>query len=596
MMRRLLSFLVCFALLASRPAWAGEAMKDALASLPADAMAFICVPNLKQTDANYQQAVIDLGLTPMVQPPMNSLVGMIKEKFPMFAGLDENGTFAVVLMPAANLMELDSNMALVVPAADPKAMIEKMGGQANEGGGWGVNMFGTPSFAFTGTKRVIVAKSADVARKIAEGKGLDAKLKPADVKSLEGLDVAVWLDGERFLKVFKPQIDGLVGMVMMMQSAGGALGAKQAEATKQQIDMFREGAASLSFGVALTKAGLNLRFATTSKPGSEMAKQLKVKTTKESLLRGLPAEKYMVAFGQIVEPAQVKASMKSLDPYFGMLEAVEGIDKAKVAELKSVVEEWVPLLTGVRGVLESLPPGPNGLFGGSLIVSTEDSKKWLELTSKAVTIAKKLVADATGEKIDANLKKAVEAIAYVPDVEKIGDVSVCHLKLDLAKLDELDEEELADTMKVIGKEGVLVRLAPANANTVVVTFGGGSAYASRLLESARKNEAALDAESGIKKVSPHVVDERSMVMYVAVDQAIAGINSALKVAEEEALPVQIPTINAPLALSATGGDEWLRWDIYLPTELMVAGKNAGMSMMGGGGSASPAAAPAEKSK
>ncbi|MBI4717003.1 MAG: hypothetical protein HY763_04305 [Planctomycetes bacterium] len=582
MPRKLMLSLSCLLFLAGAPVQAGDPMKEAIATLPADAMGFACVPSLKSLDANFQQAINDLNLQPFVQPPANSLVALIKQNLPMFAALDESGAFAIVLMPAETLMDLSNATALVVPAADPKAMLEGMGGQPGEGGVWSVSMMGQPSYAISGDKRIVVTQSAEVAKKFAESKGgLDAKLKPGEIKALEGLDLAIWLDGDRMLKLFKPQIDGLVAMATMMQAGSGPVGMKQAEATKNQVNMLVEGTSSLGLGVSLKKPGLSLRLAMTSKPGSELSKQMKVKPTAESLLKGLPGDKYMAVFGQTADPSQMKASMKAFDPYFGMLEAVEGIDKEKVGQLKSVVEEWLPMMSGLRGALRSTPDGSDGLFGASLLIDTSDAKKWLDLTGKAVELAKKLVTESTNEHIDADVKKAVEAITFKADAEDAGSVKTCHLKFDVAKVAEMDDEEKEELGKVLGKDGLLLRLAAVDGNTVAVTFGGGAAGMGKLVEAAKKKESPLDADAGIKKVATNLPAERASVLYLAVDQIIAGIQHVMKAVDEEELPVTMPTIDAPLAMSATGGDEWSRFDIFLPTELLVAAKNAGMAMMGG---------------
>jgi len=581
-----------------------ETMKEAIATLPSDALGFICVPSLKQLDANYQQAISDLGLQAMIQPPMNSLVGAIKQFAPMFASLDETGVFALVFMPAETVEQLGSSMAVLIPAGDPKGMLEGMGGQAGEGGIWTVNLYGQPAFAAAGEKRVFVAKTADVAKKVVANKGgLDSKLKPADLKSLEGLDVALWVDGERLLKLLKPQIDMMTSMIMMMQSGGGALGAKQGEATKQQIDMFVEGAASASLGVSLKKPGLDLRFAMTAKPGTELAKRNKIKTTTSSLLTGVAPDKYMLVFGGISDPAQVQTSMKDLDPYIGMLESIEGVGKETVGQLRSVVEEWASLMTGVRGCIEALAPGPEGLFGVSLLMETSDSQKWVDLAGRAVETGKKLLSEAKSTTAKDDIKKVLEAITHNPDAEQVGGAKVGHLKFDVAKIEGVDEEDLEEMTKVLGKHGLLFRIAAADAKTVVVTFGGGTSYLTRSLEAAKKKDAPLDNDGGIKKVSAHLPNDRASVAYIAVDNVIAGIQNALKALDEEDLPFKMPALQAPLAITSTGQAESVRMDVFFPTELLVAGKNVVMALQGGNGdpdapskSASGSAAPTESKK
>ncbi len=595
MMRKLTLTSICLSFLVASPVRAGDAMRDAIASLPEDAVAFACVPNLKQLDDSFQQVVNDLGLQAFLPPPTNSAVGMIKQYLPMLAGLDENGPLAVVLMPADNMGDLWQKLVFIASASDPKGMIEGMGGQPGEGGVWTINLFGRPAFAAIGEKRVILTQTADLAKKVASSKGgLDRKIQPGILKTMEGLDKAVWIDADHLLKLFKDQINALVGMMGMMQAAGGPLGATQAEATKQQVDMIVEGASSICFGVSLKKPGLGFRFGMSAKPGSEMARQIKVVPTKESLLRGLPADKFLLAIGQVMDPAQLRASMKSLDPYLEMLDAVEGLDKEQIGQLKSMVREWLPMFTGVRMLVQPIAPGPNGLFGVSIIMDTSSSKRWLELARKAVETGKKLLTDASAELIDEDVKKVVDAIAYKLGAEEINGAKINHLTFDLSKIDTVDEEELEQVQKVIGKDGILFRVAGIDDHRIVVGFGGGADYMGRLIESARKKgdgkdnlRSGLDDDPGIKKVAANLTSERASVAYISVDQIIGAINSVAKALDEEELPIKMPAINAPLAMSGTGGNGWQRFDIFVPMELMVAVKNATLAMMGGGQVAPP---------
>ncbi|MEK6677616.1 MAG: hypothetical protein AABZ47_18430 [Planctomycetota bacterium] len=588
MKRKLVTYFSFAPVLWSVVAFAGDPMKDAIAVLPGDTMVCLVIPSLKQLDADYGAAVNDLGLQAQLPPPFNSLVGILKTFVPPFAGIDENGSAALVILGAESLDALQKQQVMVLPSADPKGMIEKMGGQAGEGGVWSVNFFGQASFAVAGDKRVILAQSADAAKKVNESKGFDAKIPANDLKSLEGLDIAFWVDAQRFFKLVKPQIDMFLPMMLMAQ------GPKQAEATKKQIDMFIDGSSSFYFGISLGKPGLDIRAGLGTKAGTELAKRTKTKATTESLLKGLPGGKYMLTFGHTSDPAAATATVKDLDPYIGMVESIEGVAKEMVAELRGLIEQWAPLSSGGRGTVEVLSGAGDGVFGVSLVVDTSDSKKWLELTDKAIQMGKKIVtdlkADSPGSEVK-EIKQVVSAVSHTPDVEQIGGVKVGHLKLDLSKVEGVDKEDQEHLAKVVGKEGVLFRLAAADGNVVAITFGGGQNYMGRLLESIKKKETAMDGEAGIKKVSPHLPNERSMVLYLAADQFVAGFNKLMAAVEEEQLPVQFPAMDAPLAFSATGGDGWSRVDIFFPTELLVAGKNATMTMMGGGAPPPPGNAP-----
>ncbi len=582
---KLAVFVLGLSLVLSGSASAGDVMKEALAGIPQDAIGFICVPSLKQLDTDYAQAIEDLQLGMFVPPPMNSIVEILKQQLPMLEGIDGEGSLSVVFMPAATLMELQNSQVLLIPTKDPKAMAEAMGGQVGEGGIWNINMMGQPAFAVLGEKRLVVAAGAETAKAVKESKaGIKDKLKSSDLEALAGLDVAVWLDGEKLLTLARPMIDGLLGPVMAMQGAAGGLDAKAAEMNKKRMEMFMDGVLSVSFGLALDKAGLGLRGAWTSKPGSELTKQTKVRPTTDSLLQGLSGSKYMLAFGQTADPDTSRASVDQLDPFFEIGEDVEGIDPAKLTKLKGLVKELAPMTTAMRGSVVSLAPGSDGLVGATVVFETTDSKRHFELFGKLFDLGKEMASDAA--KIEGadeeEIKMFVDAATYKTEAEDIEGVKVHQLSFDLSKIEDLEDEDwLEDLANIIGKDGLMVRMAPIDAKTVVIGFGGGKDHMASAIKHAGTKKAALDEDAGIKKVAAVLPKERAAIFCLAIDQILIGIDNIMKaLEEEEGLPVKMPIIDAPIAMQVTGGDGWGRGDLFLPTELLVAGKNAGMMMMG----------------
>ena len=584
MMRKFIGLVLSMALFISA-ASAGDPMRDAVAQLPGDAMAVLCIPSLKQLDTDYQQAIGDLELKDMVQPPANSLLALVKGSLPIFAQMDDTRPMAIVVMPATNMMELNQKAAIIVPVNDPKAVVEGMGATAGEGGIYAGSMMGQPAFFALGEKRMIVAQSDAVAKAIAaKATGLDKAMKADELKALEGLDIVLWINADQTMKALKPMIDGFMPMLLMsMQTT--PTGAKQAEATKKQIDVFVDGLASLGLGIALGKEGLGLRATMTSKSGSELAAQTKMKTTTESLLAGLAGDKFLAAFGQIVDPEQTLANMKHLDPYLDMLDGVEALDKEKVGQLKGAVKEIFPLMAGARGVVQMMPGGSAGLVGFSMLIDTRDSAKFLELKGKAVETAKGLASTANDPNIDEEAKKMISALTYKAGAEEIAGAKVNHLKFDLTQVPDMDDEQRGQVEKIIGKDGLLIRSAAVDGKLVAISFGGGGEYMGKVIEAAKKKDGALDANPGIAKINSQLPKERSSVAYIALDQVFAGVNRIAKEMEEEEIPVKMPALQSPIAMSSSGGNEWSRVDIVFPTEVLKAGKDAVMSMTGGGAEA-----------
>jgi len=581
-MRRTAVTLVCLAAVFPGVAKAADPIKSALAVIPGEAIGFVCVPSIKQLDSEWQQAVTNLGLQPFVQPPYNSPLALMQMFGQMTAGLDANGPLVFVQMPFENPFEQSAHAAIVLPAEDPKALIEAMGGQAGEGGVWSVPLFGMPMSAATGDKRVVLAQLPDVLKAVTDSKkSMVTKFKAKDLEMFKGLNLVLWLDGEKLLNTFKPQIDGFVGMITMMQAASGPAGAKQAESFKKQVDMFVDGAQAVLIGVSLDPAGVGLRFALDTKPGSELAKQMKVKPAAGSLLQGLPAGKFMIAGGQVYTADQMKEMVKQFDPYFEMGDVVETIDADQLRILKNIFEDWAPTIRGWHLSLEALPPGPSGVIGLSMLFDTSDSGRWLDSAGKAVNALKKLSTDEDAQMI-------ASAVSYTEGAEEIAGKKVAHLKIDLAKIEQIEEEDVEEITAVLGEEGVLFRMAAVGSDTVALSFGGGASYMNRLIEHADQGAAPLDNSPGISKVAGHLSENRVSEAYIAVDQIVACIGNVAKVLEDdEEFPFRMPKIDAPLAISSTVTEGVMQMDMFFPTELVVAGKDLILTVVGSGAIGGP---------
>jgi hypothetical protein len=190
---------------------------------------------------------------------------------------------------------------------------------------------------------------------------------------------------------------------------------------------------------------------------------------------------------------------------------------------------------------------------------------------------------AEAEEEAENAEEMFAALTFDKDVETVAGVKVSHLKMDLekvAEMQEADEDELEEFKKFVGKEGVLVRVAAVGDKNVVLTFGGGEPQAAKVIEAAKGNEAPLSKNAGIMKVSEQLPKEQAGVMYVSLDRMLTRIKEFQTHMDEEPLPIEVPRLDAPIAMSGTGGDGWGQYDIFIPMELLVAGKNAAMTMMG----------------
>jgi hypothetical protein len=293
-------------------------------------------------------------------------------------------------------------------------------------------------------------------------------------------------------------------------------------------------------------------------------------------LKGLPKGKYMLALGQLIDPASIDQAFAGLDPYFELPPEAEGVDQDQLTKLKDQLKAWAKLHTGFCGSIEALPPGPGGLIGATFIFDTTNSAKWLEGFTQLVEGCKKLVTDE-------EVQQVLNGLTHDPQAEASGNVKVQHLKFDLSTLEEAEEEWLEDVFAVAGKDGLLLRLAAVDDKKVVLAFGGGAARMKQVIEHARKSDAPLESDLGIKHVGKVLPKSRNSVGYVAVDNIVLLARDITKALDEdEEFPLEVTEINAPLAISGRGGEGWSQADIFVPTELMIWAKDTIFTMMGMG--------------
>lgn len=548
-------------------AFASKPLDDALAAIPADAIAFVTAPNPKELDANVKRTITDLGLEAMVPEPMSSPIGLMKTFWRMSAGLDENGAVAFVVLPCTDPDELQKKQAIIVTATDAKALLDAMGGKSGEGGGWTVELMGKPVTAIAAGNRVVFSKSAETAKAVAESKSsIVSKISARDKATLEGMDLALWADAEPFAKLYKDQIDGFLSLVAMANPGSG-------EQSRKQIEMFVNDSKSLVAGSSAGTGGVLMRMALTARPGTELARQMVVKTTSDSLLSGLPGGKYVLAFGGLAVPETTRESIKQLDPMFEQAKEEESIDKEQLRTIKESVYELAPMITGLRLSIDALPEGPGGLIGATMLVDSTDSGKFLKGFEKMVRAAMKLSTDE-------EFKKAMAAFDYKVDAEESGGMKIAALTMDPAKLPDPDEEMVEDFPKIFGKDGLKLRIAALDDKCVAMQLGGGLERLAKVAELVKSKGAPLASDAGIKRVGKFLPDKRQQACYIALDNALLLVNNMHKATGEEEVPVKVGQIDAPLAFMSSGEDGTARLDLLIPTELIKAGSKAVMGMMG----------------
>jgi len=554
-------------------------LERALAEIPGDATAFVCLPSLKSLDANAQAIIQRLGLEAMVPLPDNSLRELIKQRVPSLKGMDDSGPLAVILMSGEGGAETKLELALLMATKEPKELLQAMNGEPQDDGLWSAELFGRPATAIVRDDFVIVGPKKNVLEKIKNSDTSVAKKLSAPIRSaLAGLDVVAWVNAEQLVNAVKPAIEEKLYPLMDAQ-AQSDWEKKSNKLSKQQLEVLLDGSEQILVGLMIQPTGLALRTVTTVRPNSELDELTELSVTDEPLLRGLGQDPYAIAMAQTADQKQMEVQFKNTSKYFELLEDVQDIDAKKLGQLKDCLRDWSRLLRGYRATVVPLEPNAHGLIGITIVAEMTDSNEWLELTQTGLNVVGELVS-AAGDDIDEDVQEMFEALTFEPSDEKIADVSVRHLRIDLEKLRQVDEDVRDQLSAVLGEEELLVRVAAIDAETVLLVLGGGPQRFEKLVGQARNAEVSLDEHPGIRQVAEHLPQQRNSVIFVDLDAGLQLGQQILEALDEDALPFSLPEIEVPIAMTVTGGGTWTQFDLFVPMEVVSAGRDITMTLMG----------------
>ncbi|MBU0755283.1 MAG: hypothetical protein KJ645_09095, partial [Planctomycetes bacterium] len=116
----------------------------------------------------------------------------------------------------------------------------------------------------------------------------------------------------------------------------------------------------------------------------------------------------------------------------------------------------------------------------------------------------------------------------------------------------------------------------------VLNFGGGLERMKAIVEAAKKNEAFLAGDIGIRNVKIHLPANRANEIFFALDHTMTLVRNITTVLEEDEIPIDLGELNAPMGIATGGNENQVVVDLFFPTALMKAIKDTTMTLMGSG--------------
>ncbi len=550
--------LVIPAVLSTVPPARADGAKEILDLVPGDAWGFAVIRSLDTIDSRAALLKETLGLeyptpiTAMAFAPLN-----------LGDALDVSGRVCAVMMDYQKFGGPQSAVVALLPAKDPKVLLEKLLAEEPIEGISKCTVMGQPAYAAVKKKFLIVGPNQECVTAVAKAeKTLGQSVAPARLAALEKSDL--------YFSILAPALNTFNTMFMPFLQMATAATDPEGKALEPLMKVLTE-AAAFDLSLSIDQNGLSLGILTAPKKDSDLEKLLReTKNTDQTLLSVLPKEKYLIAAGAITAygeqaekfggGSQLSTVLKTLFP--------EGLDEQAVRTLESGLKKLAKSSKAWAMSLSALPPGPDGMLGLALVIKTEDADGY-------TANLRKLYKAVWAVSDDEDVETVKESVVHQPDAETIADRKVDTITANLPALADmlgLSEEDLTQIKKVLGNELVL-RFGPADDNHVALAFGGGKKRFEKICQTLKSGGKGLAADPGISKISARLPTPRASEGFFAVDNLAWCIKDIVKlVGEEDEFKFDIPTVDAPLAFSTVQLDSVQRVDFIVPMKLITAAK------------------------
>jgi hypothetical protein len=544
-------------LLAPLPTASAGGPNEILQLVPDDAWCFVIVKSLNNIDEKATQLKELVGL-PFEGPVSDMALSMLQ----LGDTIDKSSAVGAILLDF-NKFGGQNASVILIPAKDPKALLEKLSAEEPTDGVYKCAIMGEPSFAAIKGNRVLLSPSEDCITKVLKTKKSAAEgFAEARMAALARSDLFVSVAVRSIWASYKEMVMGFV------QMAAGASGADPKDIEKG-FKIF-EDLAALDLGFTLDKSGFSLAALATPHEGSDLQMMLAdQKNTSDSILTLLPKERFLIAFGGLAAGAEQAAKMGNEHPISLILKMAHQGAELDQKALGVADAEFLKLQRSVRRYAASasmLTGGPDGMIGMALVAETPNSKEFLDGTRK---LYKALCSISEDEDFDA-IKKC---IVHTPDAESIAGKKVDTIKIDFAGLHDEDKEDAKRIETVLGKD-TTIRFGAMDDRHVVVSWGGGEKRYEAICAAAKSGDK-LPADSGITEASGHLPSPRCGEFFIAVDTVLRFAKDTAKaIGEKDEIPVDVPMLNAPIAGAVCVQDKIARYDLMVPTKLIKAGSEA----------------------
>ncbi len=559
--------------------------------VPSDALVVLKFKSIGATSAKLGKFMQDLGVASM-KPGLEDPLGYLQTQGNIKEGLNKDGDLAVIYRdPSVSGAAEDKSMLILIPVTNYNAFIANFAGAKNDGDVTEVTLpkSNEPSF---------MAKWGDFAA-LAPGK--EALTKPASMmkvtaavtnKELSSKDVVLLANVPAMKTKFLPKLKENREKIMTeaeQNITAKAETAKFAPVLKavigKSLDMaesFLNDTSAVCYSWNFGTEGINISLLSEFMPDTYMAKLAgDTKSTGDTLLKGLPTEKYLFFGGTSADP---KVTTKVFDDLTGSV----------VKEVAAMGPDYKPVLDYIDSfkAFAAANSGQNvGMIAPSGAIGQDAVIQFISLVkgdAKALRDAQAKMMKSQEESMKAlGLPGDAMKTTLTPAAKTVEGVSFDSVTMVVnPDANSPAAQQQAQMMQMLYGAGGMNTLVGDSGTGLLVASGVSDTVLSATVVAAKSGAAPLADIAGVKSVAANLPKSRIAEFYVPVDQIVT---TGLGYAKQFGAPVnmQLPPDLPPIGFAVSTEATTFRMDTYVPSSLVqslvAATMQVMMQMQGGGG-------------
>ena len=576
-----------------------------LSLIPEDAIAFVVINNVKSTTANLDEYFAQIGLSDLVTTviPGGSL-GFLQGGMMLGPGFNPDGGLAAVMLdPEKFGMDLETMLGRGDPASQPVAepaippappfvifiagsSVDEVLGKFGPQPGDPYTMVMMPMglmHAATKGGYIVLSPSAEVLTSVLQADPTPADAFGGEAEILNKAAMAVYMKTQPFAPIVMAQFEQFSRQIQMMGQMSQAK-VPPAEFMDFYVEMYKElylQVNSFALGLRWVPAGLLIEESVTFQPESMLGKWMSILAPDDTkLLDALVNLPYIMAYGQNTSVGENQTQMLDLSMawYDKWAETMAGLFFQSPEDAQKWREISETLYEQTKGVQLVIGGGPEdgGAFGMSYVLKCKDADVVQGVVGELVVMTLEMMksfeigaATPLSPTTQPETQPEKFELIYTADAETVGEISVDTIEIVISELSQellFDEHKAAKLVRILGEDKIRIFVAKADAQTVVITFGGSTPYVAQAIKAVTEG-GTIPADPKVQEVMRYMPENPFSVLLLNVGNLFSVLNKAAEVEGVTALPFNI-TSKTPIAIGASASGSTLQLGLLAPNELV----------------------------